>query len=640
MHEEKYMAAANILVVEDEKIIAKGIEKRLKGLGYAVAGLIGNGEEAAEKAAGFAPDLILMDINLGGGIDGIETARRIQLKLDVPVIFLTAFSDDDTLQRAKKTEPHGYILKPYEDKDLQTAIEIGLYRHKMERRLRENEQWLASTLGSIGDGVIATNAEGCVRFMNPLAERLTGWAHDDAVGRPLSEVFRIFDEVTKEEKANPAYQTLKSGKPSELMANTILRAKDGTEHPVDHSASPIQDTQGQLSGTVLVFRDITERRQLEQNLRQAQKMEAIGRLAGGIAHDFNNIMMIISGFSDLLLDDENLSEEQREYIVNIQEAGKRAGALTQQIMAFSRKQLLMPSVLNLNSVVRDMTVMARRLIGSSIELTTTMAPRLGSVKADPTQIGQIILNLVANARDAMPQGGNIAITTANVTMAAGEVSFIPAGAYARLTVSDQGSGIPEDVLPQIFEPFFTTKSLGQGTGLGLATVYGIVKQSGGYIIVTSKLQQGTTFHVYFPLIEEAAPQEADDAFELAPHGKETILLVEDEEMVRMLTRMGLEREGYTVLEAVDGREALRVAEEHPETIHLLMTDLIMPYLSGREVADALIGAHKVNRVVFMSGFTDDLSVLNDLNAKAVDFQAKPFTVSEMLVKVREVLDRT
>jgi two-component system cell cycle sensor histidine kinase/response regulator CckA len=633
------MAAANILVVEDEKIIARGIEKRLQGLGYAVAGLIGNGEQAVAEAAGVAPDLILMDINLGDGIDGIEAARRIQQRIDVPVIFLTAFSDDGTLQRAKLTQPHGYILKPYEDKDLQTAIEIGLYRHRMERRLRENEQWLASTLGSIGDGVIASNAEGRVRFMNPLAERLTGWTHAEAVGEELSTVFRIVDDGTREEIASPAQGTLKSGKPSELMANTILKARDGTECPVDHRASPIHDTQGQLSGTVLVFRDITERRQLEANLRQAQKMEAIGRLAGGIAHDFNNIMMIISGFSDLLLDGDHLSEEHREYVGNIQEAGKRAGALTQQIMAFSRKQLLMPCVLNLNSVVEDMTAMARRLIRSNIELVTTLAPQPGPVKADPTQIGQIILNLVANARDAMPAGGRLSITTANIKLAAKEISFIPAGAYARLTVSDEGCGIAADVLPQIFEPFFTTKALGQGTGLGLATVYGIVKQSGGYIVVTSELLQGTTFHVYFPLLEEVVLPEEDEKFGLASPGKETVLLVEDEEMVRMLTRMGLEREGYTVLEAADGREALRIADTHPDPIHLLMTDLVMPYLSGREVADALLAAHKVNRVVFMSGFTDDLSVLDGLNARAVDFQAKPFTVSEMLIKVREVLDR-
>lgn len=634
------MGAASILVVEDEKIIAKGLEKRLRGLGYTVAGLMGNGEEALAKVQALMPDLILMDINLGDGIDGIETARRIHQLCEVPVIFLTAFSDDDTLQRAKLTEPHGYVLKPYEDKDLQTAIEIGLYRHQMERRLRENERWLASTLASIGDGVIATTAEGLVRFMNPLAEQLTGWNQAEAVGKPVGEVFRIIDENTREPRDNPAVLCLQSGGRPEPLASVLLVARGGTERPIEHSASPIRDATAAPEGAVLVFRDISERRQLEGNLRQAQKMDAIGRLAGGIAHDFNNIMMIISGFSDLLLDGNTLSEEHREYVMNIQEAGKRAGILTQQIMAFSRKQLLMPQVMNINQVVQDMTVTARRLAGTHVELVTRLTVNPGSVKADPTQVGQIILSLVTNGRDAMPKGGRLTIETSNVRLNEGDISFIPPGDYACLSVADTGNGIPQEMLSQIFEPFFTTRSLGQGTGLGLATVYGIVKQSGGYIVVDSKLQQGTSFKLYFPQVEVAPPPEDDSVFELAPQGKETVLLVEDEEMVRLLARIGLEREGYTVLEAADGREALRLAETHPHPIHLLITDLVMPYLSGREVAQALVEAGRVGRVIFMSGFTDDLSVLDGLRARAVDFQAKPFTVSEMLLKVREVLDRT
>ncbi len=322
------MPAASILVVEDEKIIAKGIEKRLKGLGYAVAGLAGTGEEAVARAAEVNPDLILMDINLGSGIDGIEAAGRIRSRADVPVVFLTAFSDEATLQRAKLTEPHGYVLKPYEDKDLQIAIEIGLHKHKMDLRLRENEQWLAATLGSIGDGVIATDDAGRVRFMNPLAEQLTGWSDIEAHGRDVRGVFHIVHEVTRQEVPNPALGALKAGAPTSLAPNTVLIARDGTERPIDDSAAPIRDPGGELAGTVLVFRDITERRRLEEHLRQAQKMEAIGRLAGGIAHDFNNIMTIITGFSDLLMAHPGLEPDHREFVENIHEAGKRAAALT------------------------------------------------------------------------------------------------------------------------------------------------------------------------------------------------------------------------------------------------------------------------------------------------------------------------
>ncbi|MGL4550887.1 MAG: response regulator, partial [Gemmataceae bacterium] len=287
------MTPATILVVEDERIIAKGIEKRLQAMGYAVAGLAATGEEAVGAAAELRPDLILMDISLGGGMDGVEAAGLIRRQCDLPVVYLTAFSDPATLQRAKVTEPFGYVLKPYEDKDLQTAIEIGLYKHRMDRRTRENEQWLAATLGSIGDGVIATDGEGRVRLMNALAERLTGWAQADAVGRDTREVFRIVHEKTRVPVADPVLEALRTGEAVALAPDTVLVGRGGAELPIDDSAAPIRDVHGRVVGAVLVFRDITERRRLEEHLRQALKMEAIGRLAGGIAHDFNNIMTII-----------------------------------------------------------------------------------------------------------------------------------------------------------------------------------------------------------------------------------------------------------------------------------------------------------------------------------------------------------
>ena len=280
------MTATSILVVEDEKIIAKSIEKRLKGMGYAVAGLASSGEEAVQKAVEIRPDLILMDISLGSGMDGVEATDLIRRQVDVPVIYLTAYSDPDTLQRAKITEPFGYILKPYEDKDLQTAIEIGLHKHLMGRRLRENEQWLAATLASVGDGVIATDERGRVRFMNSLAERLTGWTQTDALGRDVREVFHIVEGTTRQPVANPALSALEKGESTKLTPNTILIGRAGAEFPIDDSAAPIRDVTGRVVGAVLVFRDIIERCRLEEHLRQAQKMEAVGRLAADGARGF------------------------------------------------------------------------------------------------------------------------------------------------------------------------------------------------------------------------------------------------------------------------------------------------------------------------------------------------------------------
>jgi PAS domain S-box-containing protein len=635
------MNTTTILIVEDEKIIAKGIEKRLRGMGYLVAGSASTAEEAIQKATELRPDLVLMDIHLGNGMDGVEAADRMRRRLNLPVVYLTAHSDEATLQRAKLTEPFGYVLKPYEDRDLQTAIEIGLYKHKMEQRLRENEQWLAATLASIGDSVIATDDGGRVRFMNSLAEQLTGWTQNDAFGTDVREVFQIVEEKNRRPVTNPAFEALARGEPVGLAPNAILIDRAGGERPIDDSAAPIRDVSGKVAGAVLVFRDISERRRLEDHLRQAQKMEAIGRLAGGIAHDFNNIMAVITGCSELLLRDSPPAAQRLDLARTIHDAGMRAASLTQQIMAFSRKQMLVPCVLNLNTVIRDMGTMVKRLIGSHIEFLTEPAPDLGQVKADPTQIGQVILNLAANARDAMPHGGRLVIATANAELDEATTrkhADVKAGRYARLSISDTGSGMPDDVLAHAFEPFFTTKEVGQGTGLGLATVYGIVKQSGGHIEVTSEIGAGTTFKVYLPLIGEP-PTPTLRETRSPVRGHETILLVEDDDPVRLMTRTILQQSGYTVLEASNGLMAVQVIEGHPATIDLLITDLVMPQLSGRQVAERLTSRLPGLRVLFMSGYTEDLIVQQGVESATADFIHKPFSLAALTNKVREVLDR-
>lgn len=638
------MTNPRVLIVEDEKIIAKGIEKRLKGMGYAVTGLASTGEEAIRMAVEVPSDLILMDISLGAGMDGVEAASRIRRQADVPVVFLTAYSDPDTLQRAKITEPHGYVIKPYEDRDLQTAIEIALYKHKVDRRLRENERWLAATLGSIGDGVIATDQYGRVRFMNSLAEQLTGWTQNTALDREVQEVFHIVEAKTRRPVPNPVLSALAMSEPIALPAETILIDRAGTERPIDDSAAPIMGTDGKLAGAVLVFRDITERRRLEEHLRQAQKMEAIGRLAGGIAHDFNNIMAIILGFSDILLSSGQTDLLDHEALHAIHDAALRAASLTQQIMAFSRKQTLIPCVLNLNTVVRDMSVMVKRLIGSNIEFVVETDPNLGQVKADPTQLGQVILNLAANARDAMSKlaSGRLVISTANAELdekTTRQDPDVKPGRYVQLSVQDSGTGMTEDVMAHLFEPFFTTKGEREGTGLGLATVHGIVKQSGGHIEVTSKAGAGTTFRVYLPILDEDAFTPASTKPLQTAQGRETILLVEDEDLVRRMMKRILQQNGYIVLEASNGLHGVAVADSHPGSIDLLMTDLIMPKLSGFEMAERLTAARPGLRVLFMSGYSEE-SILHEGKDSSANFLRKPFSVGDLTKKVREILDRS
>ncbi|MDF0665416.1 MAG: response regulator [Nitrospira sp.] len=633
------MTTTSILVVEDERIIAKSIEKRLKGLGYEVTGLASTGEEAIRQATQGRPDLILMDIQLGSGMDGVEAANLIRTRLGTPIVFLTAHSDEATLQRAKVTEPSGFILKPYEDRDIQTAVEIGLYKSMMDRRLRENEQWLEGILTSIGDGVIATDEGGRVRFMNPVAERLTEWTEADALGREVLEIFQIVEEQTRQPVPNPVLVALATGSPANLSQNTILIGRAGTEFLLDDIAAPIRNVNGRVEGAVLVFRDVTERRRLEEHLRQAQKMEAIGRLAGGIAHDFNNIMAVVMWFGELLLAGTQRAKQRQELARNILEVGKQGAMLTRQIMAFSRKQLLMPFALSLNTVLRDMGPMVKSLIGSGIELVVELAPDLALIKADPSQIGQVVLNLAANAHDAMPKGGRLVVTTANVELTSQQHPDVTPGRYVLLSVHDSGSGMSEDVLSHIFEPFFTTKDAGKGTGLGLATVYGVVKQSRGHIAVSSKVGQGTTFRVYLPVVKEAPTKPSSPSIQPATKGHETILIVEDHDTVRNMIVMLLQQHGYTVLEASNGSEGLAVAENHRGPIHLVITDLVMPKLAGREMADRLTALKPGLRVLFMSGYTEDVVIQQGVESSTVDLLHKPFDIAALTQKMREILDR-
>lgn len=392
-----------------------------------------------------------------------------------------------------------------------------------------------------------------------------------------------------------------------------------------------------------VLRDITERKRLQEQLLQAQKMEAIGRLAGGVAHDFNNLLTVINGYSELLLlRYPDPHDPIRREIEQIRKAGARATGLTRQLLAFSRKQVLQPQLLDLDDLVADVGKMLQRLIGEDIELITIPRPGLGQVKADPGQIEQVIMNLAINARDAMPQGGKLTIETANVRLDEGytrQHTEVKPGPYVMLAVSDSGIGMDKETQARIFEPFFTTKTQGRGTGLGLAAVYGIVKQSGGHIWVYSEVGRGTTFKVYLPQIEEMVetPQPSVAPSQL-PQGSETILLVEDEEGVREFIFDILRASGYTVLEARNGREALMISKRYSGAIHLLLTDVVMPEMSGRELVGYLASLRPQMKVLYMSGYTDDAIVRHGVLEPGRILLQKPFTPYALTRRIREVLD--
>jgi signal transduction histidine kinase len=417
--------------------------------------------------------------------------------------------------------------------------------------------------------------------------------------------------------------------------------KDGSAVRGRLTASAVRDSDGRTQFVIGLVEDVTERELLEGQLRQAQKMEAIGQLAGGVAHDFNNLLGIITGYSELLEKDLGPGHRGLGRLQQVRRAADRAAGLTRQLLAFSRKQILQPRVLDLGEVVSDVEKMLRRLIGEDVQVVTVFGPGLGRVMADPGQIEQVLVNLAVNARDAMPGGGKLIVETANADLdeayARNHAGVVP-GRYVLLSVSDTGHGMDAETLSHIFEPFFTTKKEGKGTGLGLATVYGVVKQSGGHVSVYSEPGRGTTFRVYLPRTADQPREEAPPAPEPPPRGTETVMLVEDAEVLRLMMRELLELNGYRVLEIARPEEAAAAAAAYDGEIHLLVTDVVMPNLSGRETAESVRARRPGIRVLYVSGYTDDVITHHGVLEAGTHLLQKPFTTQAFLRKVRDVLD--
>ncbi len=625
----------SILLVEDERIVAKDIERSVSGLGYEVAAIVQTGAAAFEKAREIRPDLILMDIKLKGKIDGIEAAAMIKDYCDVPIVYLTAFADDTTLERAKITEPFGYILKPFNDRELHTTIEMAVYRHRTEKLLRQSEKKYHTLFENSKDSIFITDKAGAVTEYNRsfldtflyndtemTGVRIVDLCHDTADADKIIDELNLKGSV----KEFPMKLKRKDGKVLECLVNAV----------------ELKDADGLRSGYQGSVRDVTEERLLEAQLRHTQKIEAIGTLASGISHDFNNILTTISGYAGLLklkISDPMLSI----YADNISSACEKATNVTKGLLVFSRKQTVARMPVDINGIIRKFETFLGRLLRDDIVLDIGFDEEKLVVLANQDQIEQVIMNLATNARDAMPDGGTIRIRTGRCTLDAQSdvyAEFGHSGNFVLLTVSDTGIGIDTSIREKIFDPFFTTKEAGKGTGLGLSIIYRIIKQHGGFITLKSEPGRGTSFEVYFPLTEPI-DREASIARTASPRaGSEKILLAEDESLVCDFVETGLKSHGYTVITARDGDEALEKFRQYDGGFSLVILDVVMPKANGQAVLDKMKGINPDIGALFMSGHDRDSLVKEYLIDDQAGYIQKPFTVEKLLAEVRALLDRS
>ena len=610
---------AKILICEDEHIVALDIKRHLERFGYEVCGTWATGEDAVMACGLSEPDLVLMDIRLQGQLDGIEAARLIYEKYGTPVIHLTAYADEETLTLAKQSRPFGYIIKPFEERELRTAIEIALYRHGMEHQLRLSEERYRSLFNEAPSANFTAKPDGSINDCNEAFVRLLGVDSIAGLrGKRMSDLFaspsngeNILSRIREAHPRNAEEWDLqrRDGSIVTVLATVVFSAASG-----------------ELRAYLI---DITKRKELEAQLRQAQKMEAIGRLAGGVAHDFNNIITAIMGYCNLLAEDVGDMPALLEEVDGILSASRKAVNLTRQLLAFSRKQALEPKLIDINKSLSELEKMSRRLLNENVHIRFLLDSRFPYVNIDPGQFEQVLINLIVNAKDAMPRGGTLVVQTSDVGAdGSGKEHGIPQGDWVLISVRDTGEGIAPENMQRIFEPFFSTKSAQQGTGLGLSTVYSILNQSGGHIVVESRLGEGSTFHVYLPLAS-GLPEDIEAPRAVTP-GKRggTILLVEDDDHLRMILYRMLDKAGYRVVEASNPKDALEIAGKEKD--YLLLTDIGMPGMTGYELAGLLAARQQGLKVLFMSGYHNKKSAKENAAYAKSAFLQKPFTNEQLM----------
>jgi hypothetical protein len=631
------MKPARIVVVEDERIVALHLQQQLTKLDYEVAGIAASGEDALNHIVRLRPDIVLMDIHLEGDIDGIETVSRIPDDLHVPIIYLTAYSEETTLERARATKPYGYLIKPYSERELHATIQMALERARAEAAVRASEDRLRSIVGAISEGIFVADAQsGLLIEVNKPGSAMFGYADGELVGLDLRVLSA--EATTYTPAQAKAWMAKAAGGPPKRF-DWRCRRKDGRAF---WAALSMQVASiGGRRVVLAVVHDLTERQAIEDQLRQAQKIEAIGQLTGGIAHDFNNLLGVIIGNLDLLretrLEDEELSELSGDAL----EAALRGADLTRQLLAFARRQPLQPKKLDLNELVMGTTRLLKRVLGENIEISANFEDDVCLVVADRTQLEAALTNLATNARDAMPRGGQLIVSTGvrelDAAYAAVQQDVVP-GRYALIEVTDTGVGMSAEVRDHIFEPFYTTKDRDRGTGLGLSMVFGFLKQSGGHVSVYSEAGVGTTFRLYLPSVsgEAAMKTESNLVDQLVGKG-ETALVVEDDTPIRRIVVRYFRELGFNVVEAKNAAEAVDCLDG--EAIDILFTDVVMPgAMDGVELAHMAAERWPGLTVILTSGFPRT-RLQDDLDQDRFRLLSKPYRKADLAQVLRECLKR-
>jgi hypothetical protein len=643
-----------VLIVEDDWIVAQDFSRILERGGFEVPRIAANAEDALRFFEEIRPDVVLLDIDLGGAVDGVELAAALEVIAPAALVFVTGLLDDRTMEKVKTVASFGYIVKPVSEPQLRSAVELALHRFRAEREMEAGRLKAETEFGELfnaaPDAMVVVDAAGRILLANAELGRRFGYNLDAIKGETV-EI--LVPAALRAEHAR--HRDWFGGHPharrmGEMMELSALRA-DGSPVPVDVSLTPIGG--GPNLRVLAVIRDaserrlfqqvVTERRELAEQFDRTLRLETVGRLAGGIAHDFNNLLMVIGGYTDALMR-VSRSESHRRLLEGIRAAADRAAELTRHLLAFGRRQVLQPSVVDVAGAVASVQGMLTRVIGEDIQIVTTYGRSLKRVRVDPTQIERVLLNLALNARDAMPNGGILTFDVNNLEvieplpLPSSLEAIVPPGEYVKLAVRDNGVGMEPEIAARAFEPFFTTKALGKGTGLGLSTVYGIVKQSSGFVWIESMPGSGTAVHVLLPATLDTEntgePIPPDHA---TPRGAGTVLLVEDEPEVRTMLVESLVDAGYDVVDRANGRDAIDAFREAVGRIDLIVTDVVMPHSNGPALVRAARQLQPDVKALYMSGYADDQMVAEIEGDEHSAYLQKPFGLDALLRKIADML---